>query len=77
MSEQQDDYIAADQVLTVEEGVAVVKRITARKGARQWHWMGNYGSVYDAANVANQAGCGAGEIEFNFVGDLIPAWMYY
>jgi hypothetical protein len=43
-------------ITTAEEGIAQVNQNVAQQlGSKQWRWMGNYGSVYDMANVANQA----------------------
>lgn len=66
-------------ITTAEEGIAQVNENVAQQlGSKQWHWMGNYGSVYDMANVANQAGCGAGEVISSILpNNLIPTWMYY
>jgi len=79
MNDQSREEIAADQVLTVEEGVETQQRIAALRGLKQWRWMGNYGSVYDPVNVANQTGIVAGEmiLNFNFNNGLIAAWMFY
>jgi hypothetical protein len=79
MNEQNGEEIAADQVLSVEEGIEVQKRIAERSTVKQWHWMGNYGSVYDPVNVANGAGISAGQmiININFNNGLIATWMFY
>jgi hypothetical protein len=79
MNDQNYEEIGADQVLTVDEGVEIQQRIAASRGAKQWHWMGNYGNVYDPVNVANQGGVVAGEmiLNFNFNNGLIAAWMFY
>ena len=48
--------------------------------AKSWHWMGNYGSVYDVASGANSRGVGAGELITlpNASGTgLFPTFMYY
>lgn len=69
----------ADQVLTVKEGIALVNACKTQKGA-SWHWMGNYGSVYDVVNVANSRGVGPGglvTIPNPSGGGLIPTFMYY
>ncbi|MEV6423654.1 hypothetical protein [Streptomyces sp. NPDC051662] len=71
----------SNEVLTVQEGIALVKRCSATKAASAvpgWHWMGNYGSVYDVVNVANGGGIGAGElIAQPGPTGLVPAFMYY
>jgi hypothetical protein len=77
MNDHRYEEIAPDQVLTVEEGVGIQQRIAALRGLKQWHWMGNYGSVYDPVAVANQGGLVAGEMILNFSGSLIAAWMFY
>ncbi|QSY49338.1 MULTISPECIES: hypothetical protein [Streptomyces] len=45
--------------------------------AKTWHWMGNYGSVYDAANAANGFGAGAGEFLTQNVNGQYATFMYY
>jgi hypothetical protein len=79
MTVKEHGEIAADQVLTAEEGIAVQQRIAAQRGLQQWHWMGNYGNVYDPINVANQAGIGAAQLimNINFANGLIATWMFY
>jgi hypothetical protein len=78
MSDQNDEYIAPDQVLSVDEGAEIKSRITVRRAAKEWRWMGNYGSPTEAAAVANSAPpCVAGEVMFCINGNLVPAWMYY
>ncbi|MER8041451.1 hypothetical protein [Streptomyces sp. NPDC094032] len=70
----------ADQVLTAEEGIALVSACKSQKQDPSWHWMGNYGSVYDVANVANSRGVGPGglvTIPNASGGGLIPTFMYY
>ena len=74
------NYIAPDRVLTAAEGIALKQRISAQRAlAPQWRWMGNYGSPYDAAAVANTPPvAGAGAIMFEVMDNgLIPAWMYF
>ncbi|MFG2330684.1 hypothetical protein ACGFMM_13750 [Streptomyces sp. NPDC048604] len=74
----QNEEIAADRVLSVEEGAAIKQSIAAQRSLKQWRWMGNYGSPFDAAAVANQnPPCVAGEVMFSFNGNLVPAWMFY
>lgn len=71
---------AGEKVLTVEEGIAIVEKCSAPGiAAVGWHWMGNYGSVYDVAAVANSAGVGPGELIAipQPSGSLVPAFMYY
>ncbi|KXK63869.1 hypothetical protein AWW66_01015 [Micromonospora rosaria] len=71
---------SSEKVLTVEEGIALVKECSAAKttAALQWRWMGNYGSVYDVTAVANSAGVGPGAlIAIPSPSGLIPAFMYY
>jgi hypothetical protein len=80
MSDQEDyDEIGADQVLTAAEGVEIRQRIAARMGPQQWHWMGNYGNVYDPVTVARSYGAAAGEmiLNFNFNNGLIATWMFF
>ncbi|MFG2145445.1 hypothetical protein ACGFRG_14770 [Streptomyces sp. NPDC048696] len=70
----------ADQVLTAKEGIQLVSACKARKDDASWHWMGNYGSVYDVVNVANSRGVAAGglvTIPNASGGGLIPTFMYY
>ncbi|MBT2450628.1 hypothetical protein J7F03_26855 [Streptomyces sp. ISL-43] len=71
----------SDQVLTVQEGTKLLTACKAQNRADpSWHWMGNYGSVYDVVSAANRAGVGAGElvaIPNASGGGLIPAFMYY
>jgi hypothetical protein len=78
MTEQNRD-IAANQVLSVTEGIEIQKRIKASSTVKQWHWMGNYGDVYGPVNVANGAGISAGEmiININFNTGLVATWMFY
>jgi hypothetical protein len=65
-------------ITTAEEGVALVNQNLDQRSGKQWHWMGNYGNVYDMAAVANGAGCGAGEVISTVLpNNLIPTWMYY
>jgi hypothetical protein len=81
MNGQDRDDIAANQVLSVAEGIEIQKRIAERSSAsgKQWHWMGNYGDVYGPVNVANGAGIPAGGliININFNNGLVAAWMFY
>ncbi|MFE1379417.1 hypothetical protein ACFW6S_10810 [Streptomyces sp. NPDC058740] len=69
----------ADQVLTAQQGIELASACKSKKEA-SWHWMGNYGSVYDVVNVANSRGVGPGElvtIPNPSGGGLIPTFMYY
>ncbi|WP_329112364.1 hypothetical protein [Streptomyces sp. NBC_01353] len=69
----------ADQVLTAQEGIELANACKTQR-APSWHWMGNYGSVYDVVNVANSKGVGPGElvtIPNPSGGGLIPTFMYY
>jgi hypothetical protein len=80
MSDQNYGDIAPTQVLSATEGIEIQKRLAAASsGVKQWHWMGNYGSVYDPVSVANGAGISAGEmiLNINFNNGLIAAWMLY
>jgi hypothetical protein len=79
MNDQNRVDIAPTQVLSAAEGIEIQKRLAQGSAAKQWHWMGNYGSVYDPVNVANGAGISAGEmiLNFNFNNGLIAAWMFY
>ncbi|MFD4507800.1 hypothetical protein [Streptomyces sp. NPDC058457] len=71
----------ADQVLTAQEGIKLASACKAQKSDDpSWHWMGNYGSVYDVVNVANSRGVGTGglvTIPNASGGGLIPTFMYY
>lgn len=74
----QNDEIAADRVLSVEEGAGIKQRIAAQRSLKRWRWMGNYGDPSQAAAVANQdPPCVAGEVMFTINGSLTPAWMFY
>ncbi|MFE7543130.1 hypothetical protein [Streptomyces platensis] len=76
--ENQNEEIAVDRVLSVEEGAAIKERIAAQRSLKRWRWMGNYGDPTEAAAVANAAPpCDAGEVMFSFNGNLVPAWMFY
>lgn len=78
MTQQGDNGIAPDRVLSVEEGMELKKAVSARNDAKMWRWMGNYGSPQDAAAVANAAPpCLSGEVMFTISGNLVPAWMFY
>ncbi|MEV5242167.1 hypothetical protein AB0K89_24145 [Streptomyces cinnamoneus] len=45
---------------------------------KQWHWMGNYGSVYDVALAANNWGAGPGGLVTQDVGNgLYATFLYY
>lgn len=79
LSMQGQDQIGTNQVLTADEGIQVQQRFAALKAAKQWHWMGNYGNVYDPVNVANRANIGPGGLimNFNFSNGLIATWMFY
>ncbi|MFD8023161.1 hypothetical protein ACFV6G_22370 [Streptomyces lavendulae] len=73
-----NDDIAADRVLSVEEGTEIKERIAAQRSLKRWRWMGNYGDPSQAAAVANSGvPCLAGEVMFGFNGNLVPAWMFY
>ncbi|MGW2089138.1 hypothetical protein [Streptomyces sp. NPDC001880] len=74
----QNEEIAADRVLSVEEGIKIKQGIAAERSLKTWRWMGNYGDPTQAAAVANSAPpCVAGEVMFTFNGNLVPAWMFY
>jgi len=79
MNDQSPRDIAPTQVLSAAEAIEVQKRVAAASAGKQWHWMGNYGSVYDPVSVANGAGISAGEmiLNINFNNGLIAAWMFY
>ncbi|MBZ4322833.1 hypothetical protein [Streptomyces huiliensis] len=50
----------------------------AQAPVKTWHWMGNYGSVYDVANAANGFGAGAGELITQDIGNgLYATFMFY
>ncbi|MEV0453289.1 hypothetical protein [Streptomyces sp. NPDC050600] len=70
----------ADQVLTAQQGIELVNACKTQRADPSWHWMGNYGSVYDVVNVANSRGVGPGglvTIPNASGGGLIPTFMYY
>jgi hypothetical protein len=73
---------ALDAVVTAEETVRRVEacRTTSASQAPSWHWMGNYGSVYDVQNAANSLGVGAGglvtQVQPSGSG-LFPTFMYH
>jgi hypothetical protein len=71
---------ALDAVVTAEETVRRVEACRTASQAPSWHWMGNYGSVYDVQNTANSLGVGAGglvtQVEPSGSG-LFPTFMYY
>ncbi|GGF96281.1 hypothetical protein GCM10007304_07800 [Rhodococcoides trifolii] len=70
--------IGSDQVLTREEGVALGERNAHAASTAQWHWMGNYGNVYDVVAVANSRGCGTGSLVTDFqTNGLMPTYMFY
>ncbi|MFC5144981.1 hypothetical protein [Streptomyces aureoversilis] len=71
------DTPAHDAVLTAQEGIALRKCTDARVAVKTWHWMGNYGSVYDVANAANGGGIGAGEVITQYLNGLYPTFMFY
>ncbi|WP_079149816.1 hypothetical protein [Streptomyces agglomeratus] len=76
--ENSNEEIAADRVLSVEEGAEIKQRIAAQRSLKRWRWMGNYGDPTQAAAVANvDPPCVAGEVMFSVNGDLVPAWMFY
>jgi len=78
MNGRNSDEIAADQVLSVTEGIEIQKRIAESSPAKQWHWMGNYGDVYGPVQVANGAGISAGEMLVQIMGNgLVASWMFY
>ncbi|MCA6094107.1 hypothetical protein LE181_18305 [Streptomyces sp. SCA3-4] len=57
---------------------ATVSTSPVKAQVKTWHWMGNYGSVYDVANAANGFGAGAGELITQDVGNgLYATFMYY
>ncbi|MGK5731688.1 hypothetical protein [Streptomyces sp. URMC 124] len=52
--------------------------VSSSAQVKTWHWMGNYGSVYDVANAANGFGAGAGELITQDVGNgLYATFMFY
>jgi hypothetical protein len=77
MSDQTD--IAADRVLSAEEGAEIKQRLAAPRAVKQWRWMGNYEGPTAAAGVANQAPpCVAGEVMFNVNNNgTVAAWMFF
>ncbi|MFE0042995.1 hypothetical protein [Streptomyces albireticuli] len=72
------DTPATDAVLTAQEGIALRQCSSTKAAApKTWHWMGNYGSVYDVANAANGGGIGAGEVITQYLNGLYPTFMFY
>jgi hypothetical protein len=67
----------ANQVLTALEGVQLKQCIAAQPLIKSWHWMGNYGSVYDVAAAANGGGIGAGELLTQNINGLYATFMFY
>lgn len=72
---------AADEVLTAQDSLRLVAQCrTVSPHVKTWHWMGNYGSVYDVVSVANRLRIVPGGLitEANSSGGgLIPTFMYY
>src|SRR4051812_38370025 len=72
---------AADEVLTAQDSLRLVAQCrTVSPHVKTWHWMGNYGSVYDVVSVANRLRIAPGGLvtEANSSGGgLIPTFMYY
>jgi hypothetical protein len=73
-----------NQVLTSQQATKLFKGcVTARakaKAIKTWHWMGNYGGVYEVAAAANNLGVGAGElitVPNASGGGLLPTFMFY
>ncbi len=57
---------------------ATVSTSPAKVQVKTWHWMGNYGSVYEVANAANTVGAGAGEVITQDVGNgLYATFLFY
>ncbi len=48
----------------------------AKQQVKTWHWMGNYGSVYDVATAANSFGAGAGEVITQNMNGVWATFMY-
>ncbi|GHG74932.1 hypothetical protein [Streptomyces griseocarneus] len=71
------DTPAANAILTVQEGIALRKCSDVKIAVKTWHWMGNYGSVYDVVNAANGGGIGAGEVITQYLNGLYPTFMFY
>lgn len=69
------------EVVTAEQTIRLVKQCRGAKADPTWHWMGNYGSVYDVVRVANNLGVPAGGLVTNNVNPtgagLFPTFMYY
>jgi hypothetical protein len=76
---------AADEVLTAKESVRLIEQCHAGAAAvKTWHWMGNFASVHDVVDVANQLKVGPGGLvtqgnpwvakQKKF---LIPTYMFY
>ncbi|MFI1768934.1 hypothetical protein ACH41H_43845 [Streptomyces sp. NPDC020800] len=53
--ENRNGELAADRVLSVEEGAEIKQHIAAQRSLKQWRWMGKYGDPTQAAAVANAA----------------------
>ncbi|MFH9400589.1 hypothetical protein [Streptomyces sp. NPDC017638] len=78
MTDQAYDDLPTDGAISPEEAAAYKTRNAELRAPKKWHWMGNAGSVYQAADLANQyPPCGAGEAIFLFNGNLIAVWLYY
>jgi hypothetical protein len=67
----------ANQVLTALEGVQLKQCTAAQPLIKTWHWMGNFGSVYDVVAAANGGGIGSGELITQYLNGLYPTFMFY
>lgn len=67
-----------DEVVTAETSLQLASACRTASQAPSWHWMGNYGSVYDVQNAANGLGVGPGGlITQGDANGLFPTFMYY
>lgn len=56
---------------------ATVSTSPVKAQVKTWHWMGNYGTVYEAANAANGFGAGAGEFVTQNINGAWATFLYY
>ncbi|MEU1311161.1 hypothetical protein ABZ419_20040 [Streptomyces cinnamoneus] len=56
---------------------ATVSASPVKAQVKTWHWMGNYGSVYEAVNAANGFVVGAGGFVTQNVNGAWATFLYY
>ncbi|MEU5048281.1 hypothetical protein [Streptomyces sp. NPDC021096] len=66
--------VAADDPAPIAP--ATVSTSPAKAQVKTWHWMGNYGSVYDVTNIATSFGAGAGEVITQNMNGVWATFMY-